>query len=334
MSGALSCVPYDHTRAGRPEPARQAGERRAILIFARGILSTAPGLRCYKRRAMAEERELFRDSGAPAYFFDRGELIQRAKSLAPAYRSADPFPHLVLDNFLPEQLLARVLGEFPSAESGSWERYNDAMQRKLGSRDEEALGPLTRMLLHQLNSSAFLAFLEELTGISGLVPDPWFEGGGLHQIVRGGLLKVHVDFNKHTLTRLDRRINALLYLNRDWDESWGGHLELWDQDMRRAVRKVAPLFNRLVVFNTTDFANHGHPEPLACPEARSRRSMALYYYSNGRPESELKSSAHTTIFRRRPGERIPWTLSEIGENLMPPVVTEMVRRSGFFKGRR
>jgi Rps23 Pro-64 3,4-dihydroxylase Tpa1-like proline 4-hydroxylase len=280
------------------------------------------------------QRAIFRESGVPAYFFDRRRLLELARELAPTYRSAVPFPHLVIDDFLPADVLDRVVSEFPSSEAGAWERYDDAMQRKLGSRDEEALGPTTRMLLHELNSSAFLAFLEEVTGIEGLIADPWFEGGGLHQIVRGGLLKVHVDFNKHTLTRLDRRINALLYLNRDWDESWGGHLELWDQGMSRAVRKIAPVFNRLVVFNTTDFANHGHPEPLACPESRARRSMALYYYSNGRPESELSASSHTTIFKRRPGELIPWTMSEIGENLMPPIVTEIVRRAGFFKGRR
>jgi hypothetical protein len=178
----------------------------------------------------------------------------------------------------------------------------------------------------------FLDFLERLTGIEGLVPDPWFEGGGLHQIERGGMLKVHVDFNKHTLTRLDRRINALLYLNKDWDESWGGALELRDTKMTRAEKRLFPHFNRLVVFNTTDSANHGHPDALACPETQSRKSMALYYYSNGRPASEANAS-HTTIFKRRPGERIRWTLNELGENLLPPIVVDAIRRSGWRKGR-
>lgn len=272
---------------------------------------------------------------APAQvgFFNRQRLLARAAELARDYRNAQPFPYLVLDDFLPESVLERVLGEFPSPGSSDWERYDDALQKKLGSRDEAALGPTTRLLLRELNSAAFLAFLERLTGISGLIPDPWFEGGGLHQIVRGGVLKVHVDFNKHSLTRLDRRINALLYLNRDWDEAWGGHLELWDVEMKRAVRKIAPKFNRLVVFNTTDFANHGHPEPLACPGERTRKSLALYYYSNGRPESELAASSHTTIFRRRPGEEIGWTWSELGENLLPPVVTGFFRRRAFARRR-
>jgi Rps23 Pro-64 3,4-dihydroxylase Tpa1-like proline 4-hydroxylase len=274
------------------------------------------------------------ESSAPALFFDRKELSARARDLHTSYQEAAPFPHIVVDNFLPEAVLDSVLEEFPGPSSSVWEKYNDALQQKLGSRDEAALGSSTRALLREFNGSAFVAFLEELTGISGLIPDPWFEGGGLHQIEPGGLLKVHVDFNKHTLTRLDRRVNALLYLNKDWREEWAGHLELWNQDMTRAEGKILPIFNRLVVFNTTDFANHGHPEPLRCPEGRTRKSIALYYYSNGRPAHELKSSAHTTVFRRRPGERIPWTLSEIGENLLPPIVTEVVRKKGFFKGRR
>lgn len=274
------------------------------------------------------------EASAPTLFFDRSELVEKARALAAEYKEAAPFPHIAIDNFLPPTVLERVLAEFPTPDSPVWEKYNDRMQRKLGSRDESTLGPTTRTLLRELNSSAFLSFLEELTGIEGLISDPWFEGGGLHQIQPGGLLKVHVDFNKHTLTRLDRRINALLYLNKDWQETWGGHLELWNQDMTRAERKLLPAFNRLVVFSTTDFANHGHPEPLTCPPGHSRKSIALYYYSNGRPAHELKASAHTTVFRRRPGELLPWTLSELGENLLPPIVTELVRRKGFLKGRR
>jgi hypothetical protein len=270
---------------------------------------------------------------ARPFLFDRHALLSIARERAGAYKTAAPFPHAVIDDFLPREVLAPVLAEFPAPSEPGWERYNDPLQKKLGSRDEEALGAATRLLLHELNSSAFLAFLEELTGIEGLVPDPWFEGGGLHQIVTGGLLKVHVDFNKHTDTHLDRRINALLYLNEDWDEAWGGHLELWNTEMTRCEKKVAPLFNRLVVFNTTDFANHGHPDPLACPENRSRRSIALYYYSNGRPANEVRAS-HTTVFKRRPGENVGPTMSEIGEALLPPLLADAIRKAGFRRGRR
>lgn len=271
--------------------------------------------------------------GVTPYFFDRSALLEVAREHAPTYRKANPFPHAVIDAILPAELLDRVLEEFPGPRTPGWERYDDPLQKKLGSRDEEMLGPTTRMLLHELNSAPFVRFLEALTGIEGLVPDPWFEGGGLHQIERGGMLKVHVDFNKHTLFALDRRVNVLIYLNKDWDEAWGGHLELWDREMKQACRKIAPIFNRMVVFDTTDFANHGHPDPLRCPPDRQRRSLALYYYSNGRPAHEVAAS-HTTIFRRRPGERIGPTLNEIGENLLPPILLDAIRRAGFVRRKR
>jgi hypothetical protein len=270
---------------------------------------------------------------ARPYFFDRSALLEVARARASAYRSAAPFAHAVIDDFFPPEVLERVLEEFPSPRTEGWERYDDPLQKKLGSRDEERLGASTRLLMHELNSAPFIQFLETLTGIEALVPDPWLEGGGLHQIERGGMLKVHVDFNKHTLSKLDRRINVLVYLNKEWDERWGGHLELWDREMTRAAQRIAPIFNRMVVFDTTDFANHGHPDPLACPEDRQRRSLALYYYSNGRPAHEVAAS-HTTVFKRRPGERIPMTLNELGENLLPPIVLDAIRRAGFVRSRK
>lgn len=282
---------------------------------------------------MSDIETVMRAAEATPYFFDRGALATVAREHAARHRSAAPFAHTVIDGMFPAEVLDRVLEEFPSPRTDGWERYDDPLQKKLGSRDEERIGASTRLLLHELNSAPFVQFLEELTGIEGLVPDPWFEGGGLHQIERGGMLKVHVDFNKHTLLGLDRRINVLVYLNKDWDEAWGGHLELWDTEMKKAEHRIAPLFNRMVIFNTTDFANHGHPDPLECPPERQRRSLALYYYSNGRPAHEVAAS-HTTIFKRRPGEAIPRTLSEIGENLLPPLLLDAIRRAGFVRSRK
>ena len=122
-----------------------------------------------------------------------------------------------------------------------------------------------------------------MTGIQSLIPDPSFQGGGLHQIVPGGKLGIHADFNKHSRFGLDRRLNLLLYLNKNWREEYGGHLELWDRDMTHCEAKVAPIFNRVMVFGTTDFTYHGHPDPLRCPEGMTRKSLALYYFSDGRP---------------------------------------------------
>ena len=155
--------------------------------------------------------------------------------------------------------------------------------------------------MSQFNSSTFVDFLERLTGITGIIPDPHFRGGGLHQILPGGFLKVHADFNKQQRLNLDRRLNVLLYLNKDWPESYGGHFELWNHEMTQCEKRALPLFNRLVVFSTTDFSYHGHPDPLTCPAGRSRKSLALYYYTNGRPPEEAEPEFHSTLFQQRLG---------------------------------
>jgi Rps23 Pro-64 3,4-dihydroxylase Tpa1-like proline 4-hydroxylase len=131
--------------------------------------------------------------------------------------------------------------------------------------------------LAALNSSRFVAFLEGLTGISGLVADPHYRGGGLHQILPGGRLGIHADFNFYPKLKLYRRLNVIVYLNQNWQESYGGHLELWDKATLKSVKRVLPTFNRMVVFDTSSKSLHGHPEPLTCPEGRSRKSLALYY---------------------------------------------------------
>ena len=183
-------------------------------------------------------------------------------------------------------------------------------------------------MLYHLNSAPFLDFLTGITGIKNLIADSYFDGGGMHQIQPGGKLAVHADFNKNSGTKLDRRLNALLYLNRDWKPEYGGELELWDRDMTRCRKKIAPLFNRLVVFSTTDFTFHGHPEPLKFPAGTTRKSLALYYFTNGRPADEI-SDAHSTLFRARPGENIypaRERITNIVKDLLPPVLTKLVGR--------
>lgn len=234
-----------------------------------------------------------------------GFLDPAYKTLGPAlhagYRQAHPFPHVVIDDFLPPALADQVIEEFPAPSSIDWIQFNHGGAVKLGSRGDLQVPAAIRNVLYQLNSAAALEFLESLTGISGLVPDPYFEGGGLHQIEREGFVKIHADFNRHPKLRLERRLNLLLYLNRDWKEEYGGHLELWDQEMARCEKRILPVFNRCVIFNTSERAFHGHPEPLTCPSGMTRKSLALFYYTNGRPEEEA-APAHSTLYQYRPGE--------------------------------
>ena len=241
----------------------------------------------------------------PVYFFDHGSWERLGDEYRDAFAAARPFPHVVIDGVLPPELLERVVAELPGPEDWSghddWNVADRADAVKLSIPNDWDLGPTTRLLLNQFNSAVFVNFLEHLTGIDGLLPDPYYFGGGLHQIEQGGFLKVHADFNVHHRLNLDRRLNALLYLNDGWQDEWGGHLELWDASMEHAVERIAPVVNRLVVFATTDTSFHGHPDPLTCPAGVRRRSLALYYYTNGRPEHE-QSDPHSTLHQVRPGE--------------------------------
>ena len=218
-------------------------------------------------------------------------------ALREKFVNADPFPHIVLDGLFDDAVLEEVLAEFPSPEAGTWQTFQNPLEKKQGYSYKSPLAPRLRNFLFEMNSPTLLEFLEQLTAIEGLIPDPYYGGAGPHQILPGGFLKMHADFNWHPILKLDRRLNLLVYLNKDWKEEYGGQLELWDREMTRCVQKILPLWNRTVVFATTDFSYHGHPHPLTCPPDRSRRSVSLYYYSNGRPAEE-KSAPHDTIFKK------------------------------------
>ncbi len=230
----------------------------------------------------------------------------------------------MLDNFLPLAVAQEALHNFPGPRDLPWEDFKDPQQIKLAFAQAAKMPATIRDILQFANSVPMLEFLEQLTGIPNLIGDPHLLGGGLHQIKRGGRLDVHADFNKHTYYDLDRRLNLLIYLNQDWHEEYGGHFELWDRDMTQCAKKVLPIFNRCTIFSTTDYSYHGHPEPLSCPTDRTRKSLALYYYSNGRPADE-ESEAHSTLFRQRPEDAQPSALKKIVRGITPPIITDAIR---------
>ena len=260
------------------------------------------------------------------------DLKQLGKDKHEEYTNALPFPNIVFDDFFNEELLNQVTADFPDlAKQKNILAYNSPNEKKLAAKGEQYFSDAAKLLTHFLNSQPVLEFLQELTGIKEvLMPDPYFVGGGYHEIKPGGLLKVHADFNKHELTKLDRRINLLVYLNKDWEESFGGHFELWDKDMTRSYKKILPIFNRVAIFSTTDFSYHGHPDVLTCPPDRSRKSLALYYYTNGRPTSEISDTPHNTLFVNRAGVkndiREPVTLRSVVVDLIPPILTKAIKR--------
>ncbi|MEO9967580.1 MAG: 2OG-Fe(II) oxygenase [Reichenbachiella sp.] len=265
------------------------------------------------------------------------ELFYNSTKGQESYLAQLPFPNASFENFFEPTMLDEVLAEFPDLEKEQAIKFDDSIQKKFAGKGEDSFGPKTRQFMHFLNSERFLSFLQGLTGIEEvLMPDPYFIGGGLHEIKKGGLLKIHADFKKNEKFGLDRRINALVYLNKDWKEEYGGHFELWDQKIEKCERKILPKFNTLAIFSTTDYSFHGHPNPLTCPEDRSRKSLALYYYSNGRPSSEInpEKGEHETLFVPRAGDnedkaafntKPPMTTREIIKEFIPPIVLRGLR---------
>jgi 2OG-Fe(II) oxygenase superfamily len=231
---------------------------------------------------------------------DAAQARRIGEALSGEYCFAEPFPHKVFDNFLPESVARLALDHFPRQGLAS-DRVFDMGYAGLHKRQilpEECDGA-ARQLFHFFNSRPVLEFLEGLTAIQGLIPDPYFNGGGYHETGRGGKLGIHADFRVNEQLHLHRRLNVIIYLNEDWDESYGGSLELWSRDMTMKCEQVAPVFNRCVIFNTDASSYHGHPDPLTTPEGVYRRSIALYYYTASK-EIYNEVPNVSTMYRARP----------------------------------
>lgn len=224
------------------------------------------------------------------------------ESLSGDYCFAEPFPHIVLDGFLPEPVIRRAVDHFPREELATETRfevgYGGQHKRQIMPED---CAPPARALFHFFNSRPFLEFVEGLTAINGLIPDPYFAGGGYHETARGGKLGIHADFRLNDRLALHRRVNVIVYLNETWQDAWGGKLEFWSRDMSAKQKEIAPLFNRAVVFNTDATSYHGHPEPLTCPDGVRRRSLALFYYTASKAIFD-EVPTNSSLFRARPAE--------------------------------
>jgi hypothetical protein len=234
--------------------------------------------------------------------FDQKNLARFAE--IDSYKAATPFPHLVFDDLFNPRALDRVLSEWPTLRTPEIDPYDDGTysKHKYASNFRTQQGPYTRYFLSALAEPRFLEVLEKVTGVVGLIPDPYMAGGGLHFTATGGKLAIHADFNKHYKFKLDRRLNLLVYLNHGWTDENRGWLELWDRNMQNCVQRVLPVFNRTVIFSTTDESFHGQPEPIQGPPDLFRKSIAVYYYSNGRPAEEITGrDPSDTLWQQRPG---------------------------------
>ncbi len=258
--------------------------------------------------------------------FDYEKWTSLLPVLRAQYHSARPFPHIVLDNFINPDLAKDAHDNFPKPNSGEWIQYKHVNEQKLGKRDRTAIPELHLAIIDALNSRRFVEWLSELTGIKYLIADPSLEGGGLHQIECGGFLNIHADFTAHQHQKhWARRVNVLLYLNDNWKEDYGGHLELWARDMSKCEKKILPVLNRCVIFNTDRDSFHGHPHPLNTPEGTTRKSIALYYFT----EERSMPKARATDYRPLPTDSTSKRLAILFDNTALRIYDFLKRQFGF-----
>ncbi len=228
--------------------------------------------------------------------FDSPRYNRLAVERAHDYQTATPFPHIVFDNFLDPDLARAIASAFPSRDEIDWVDRDNENNRRRYQHDETKLPTLIREMLRELNSRQFVLVLETLTGIDNLIPDPFFIGGGVHESTTGDFLNIHVDFNWHHKLQAHRRCNALLYFSDDWQPEWDGQTELWPLDMSGPSVQVLPVFNRMLVFNTSEISHHGQPNPNRCPETETRKVLNLYYYTT-HLDKEHEADPHFTLYK-------------------------------------
>ena len=264
---------------------------------------------------------------------DIAQAEAAGKRLAEKYQSGKPYHHICVDDFLPMEIVERVRAEAMAVGEKAPENLSPQEHLKT-SYNPDHLPLYTRAVFNALNSQAFLRFLEEMTGIEHLIPDPYYKGAGIHRTNTGGFLGIHADFNMHKQMYLERRLNILIYLNPDWHEDYGGAFEVWTDDMKERVAKFPPYQNRMCCFSTSSNSYHGNPEPVNHPDGHPRLSIALYYYTPTWSEDRVP---HSTLFRPRPGTEDKATNREhrrkLARELLPPALYRRIegplRRIGF-----
>ncbi|MGH9025590.1 MAG: 2OG-Fe(II) oxygenase [Acidimicrobiia bacterium] len=261
------------------------------------------------------------------YEFDEDYLDALVDRHGGEYRTAEPFPHVVIDGFLPETVASALLDEWPDFDAIHHKTFDDRHEFKHVCSDMTLVGARIRGLLAAFNGSQFVRFLERMTGIGPLVTDPHLAAAGLFEVPPGGRLDPHTDFTQGARTRLARRINVLYYMNRGWREEHGGQLELWCMNPLRCMHSIVPLFNRLVIFNTAPTALHGHPYPVAAEvPGGSRKCLSTYYFTKERPIREALSGRHAVVFADDPHLRSKGRTQALWDLAAPPLVDHLRRR--------
>jgi len=223
------------------------------------------------------------------------------EELTTQFNSGKPFRYLVIDDFLEESYAQKLYNEFPNPDLNTWVNANGYHQKNKYTQPCPE-NSSARNYFEEVMSQEFIEILQRITGIENLLRDPNLFGAGYHQTLEGGFLDVHIDFNKRQNSNLDRRLNLIVYFCRNWKKEHGGSVELWDMANKTMIADVPPLYNRAVMFETNEVSWHGHPAPWNTKNEGPRKSLAIYYYTEGRQDI-APHEWHNTLYVNTQGAK-------------------------------
>ncbi len=211
------------------------------------------------------------------------------------FRQGQPFPHLIIDDFLPLDFANSLAHQFPKKDDDRLFEYNNPLEVKKALNDWNAYPPETYQFLQALNSKKVVDAFSSLLGLS-LHADHGLHGGGWHMHASGGKLNPHLDYSIHPKLGLQRKLNLIIYLSKDWIPEWGGDLGFWSNNEetgqpKELIKETQVKFNRAILFDTTCNSWHGITKPVSCPEGHSRNSIAIYYLVNPAEGAPSRSRA-------------------------------------------
>jgi hypothetical protein len=237
-----------------------------------------------------------------------GDWVNNVESISHDFQNARPFEHVLIQNFLAEPAAQQLIAEFPAPLSLNgldfeWKHYDNPIEQKYALNDFSML-PFTTEVINHLNDQSVIRILNTITGFSNLEADHLLHGAGLHAYPSNGKLDIHLDYDLHPLLNKERRVNLILYLNPEWQESWGGNLELWDEKLQEKKSIIIPSWNTAAIFKTCDISFHGIPKPITSPQGVFRKSLALYYISEPRPAMHNTQPRYKAEFFPCPGQPV------------------------------
>lgn len=230
-----------------------------------------------------------------------GEWINKTPELKEEFIGNQPFPHILIKNFLQDHVIEKIYQELPEFNTDNSWFYNNPIEVKFAKDNLIDLHPVVQNVFYALSHPKIVDKIESLTGVKDLEYDPLLHGGGLHGHPKNGRLLMHLDYEKHPiLENKQRRLNIILYLNKDWNKEWNGATELWDKNMENKIKEYNVIFNNALIFQTNEDSWHGVPEKITCPDDVLRKTLAYYYVSPLiNEDNENKIGAGDSGFREK-----------------------------------